>query len=227
MADDPTKKDGEPEPSEAGKQEPEDSKDAKGTKDADAVEEFEKWLASQDEDTRTAFESHTSGLTSALDRLKADKKKLKEQVAALETGDTKALRKKLAEYEKAQEKALEANKEFEALWNSSKDKLADIEPKLTAATEKLATTEAALAEHEKVVSGLVTEELEAMKLDENIIALLEGKTATEKLEWLRKYRASLPAGTNVPKTPAGNNQKPVSDEERRAGSVKSADLYRR
>lgn len=175
-------------------------------KDPDAI------LASVSDDVKKAFEAKTGGLSSALEKERAERKALEKRI-------------KDAESEKAKkdQESLEANKEFEKLAGELKTKLSDLEPKFTAATAKLEAETARANALQEVVTGLLKSEKDALKLPAEIAELLESKDPLDQLKWIAANKAKLAKAPNgVPPSSAKDDASgEMSDKDKLAMTART------
>ncbi len=160
---------------------------------------FEEWLAAQPENARAAYEQHTGGLKSAL-------QKEREANKAHETEKAKAERER-QEQERAQ---MEQQGQFKELAEAAEKRAAEAEAKiaeLTPVTERVTRLEA-------VVKGYL--DTERKDLPAHVTALLDKLDVTDQLEWIAANRDALSKQrAGIPATPDPKHRLNANDEERR------------
>lgn len=174
----------------------------------DEIADFEDWLKGQSEGVRKAFEASTSGLKSALSKVRQEAKDASRELKKLQDAQSAA-----------EEQTLAEQKEFEKLATERKAKLDEVHQRLEALeAERDALKEQAEAS-EKALAAQIDAEIESLNLPDATKELLSDMTPARKQEWLKKHgeelRKSGPA--DIPRTPdgGGSGKKTPSEDEKK------------
>jgi HD superfamily phosphohydrolase len=171
--------------------------------DAPPTKTWEEVLSGLDDSAKAAYEQHTGGLKSALDKERAAAKEHADRLKALET-----------EKQQADEKRLAEQGEYKTLAEKRAEELAAA---MELAKAKQAEAEKALAErdaHANVLSEHVKKQIDSLGLPKPVVQLLEGKTPLERLEWLNANAKDLKgAGGLLPPSPPGDRNGKVDTEK--------------
>jgi hypothetical protein len=167
---------------------PEETPKDQGTKEVD----FAEYLKGQPKEVQEAHAKHEAGLKSALEKERAAAREASAAKAEIERQQREAAERTMAEQGK-----------YKELADSYAAKFAEIEPKISDFETKLASERAAREAAEAAVSAQVDAQLKDLRLPAGVVALLDGKTPTEKLQWLAANAAEFKSNAQIPPSPNG------------------------
>lgn len=168
-------------------------------------------LAGMDAAAKAAYEQHTGGLKSALEKEREAAKQNAERIRAIE-----------AERQQAEEKRLAEQGEFKTLAEKRAEELAAALEQAKGNAAEVEKAKAAIAEYDKVIESLAEKQIKDLNLPKAVADLLSGKSPLERLRWFEENAKDLKgAGGLLPPSPHGDRNGKVDPAKALANSPRT------